>query len=146
MIESLFETHIKVVNLDRSRKFYEGILGLTMGFQDPRRIHFYWIGGHNHSMLGLWENQGDIPKQHFAFCVSITKLKEAIELLQRHEIKTYNFFEELTDCPSVFGWMPAASIYFFDPDGHKLEFISPLEETAKPELGIISWDEWLSFS
>jgi len=46
----------------------------------------------------------------------------------------------------VFAWMPAVAIYFNDPDGHSLEFIAPLEEKAKPELGVVSYDEWLGAS
>ena len=42
----------------------------------------------------------------------------------------------------VFSWMPALAIYFDDPDGHCLEFISILEGEPKPELGIITYDEW----
>jgi hypothetical protein len=42
----------------------------------------------------------------------------------------------------VFAWMPAVSIYFDDPDGHCLEFISILKGKAKPDLGIITYEEW----
>jgi uncharacterized protein YabN with tetrapyrrole methylase and pyrophosphatase domain len=34
------------------------------------------------------------------------------------------------------------AIYFNDPDGHYLEFIAILDEEARPELGVISYDEW----
>jgi hypothetical protein len=37
-----------------------------------------------------------------------------------------NFFDEPTDVFSVFRWMPAASIYFDDPDGHLLELLARL--------------------
>lgn len=42
----------------------------------------------------------------------------------------------------VFAWMPAIAIYFDDPDGHCLEFIAILDEEAKPELGVVSFEEW----
>ncbi|WP_299568647.1 hypothetical protein [uncultured Pedobacter sp.] len=42
--------------------------------------------------------------------------------------------------------MPAIAIYFNDPDGHYLEFISIIEGEAKPELGVISYEEWLEYS
>jgi hypothetical protein len=38
--------------------------------------------------------------------------------------------------------MPAVSVYFTDPDGHSLEFISMLPDEAKPELGMVPWSEW----
>ena len=44
--------------------------------------------------------------------------------------------------PEVIPWVPAASVYFDDPDGHSLEFICMLDETPRPELGQVSWSEW----
>jgi lactoylglutathione lyase len=44
--------------------------------------------------------------------------------------------------PIVLCWMPAASVYFDDPDGNSLEFIAMLEEQSRPELGRVSWSEW----
>ena len=43
----------------------------------------------------------------------------------------------------VFGWMPAIAIYFNDPDGHSLECIAMLPGAPKPEVGVVSWEEWL---
>ena len=40
--------------------------------------------------------------------------------------------------------MPAIAIYFNDPDGNALEFIAMLEGEAKPDLGVISYEEWLN--
>ena len=44
----------------------------------------------------------------------------------------------------MIGWMPAAALYFRDPGGHLLEYLAMLEENPKPDLGIISWSEWLA--
>jgi hypothetical protein len=44
--------------------------------------------------------------------------------------------------PVVLSWMPAASVYFDDPDGHSLEFICMLDDVPRPELGQISWSDW----
>jgi hypothetical protein len=41
----------------------------------------------------------------------------------------------------VFGWMPALTIHFRDPDGHSLEFIAMLPDAPRPELGVVSWDD-----
>jgi hypothetical protein len=38
--------------------------------------------------------------------------------------------------------MPAVSIYFHDPDGHSLELIAMLSGQPRPELGVISWEQW----
>jgi hypothetical protein len=44
--------------------------------------------------------------------------------------------------PSVFGFIPAAAIYFDDPDGHVLELLAPIPAAPRPDLGILSWPEW----
>jgi lactoylglutathione lyase len=52
------------------------------------------------------------------------------------------FFGEETTKPSVISWMPAASVYFRDPDGHMLEYLTMLDKEPRPDLGIIPWSEW----
>jgi lactoylglutathione lyase len=42
----------------------------------------------------------------------------------------------------VLCWMPAASVYFDDPDGHSLEFIAMLPDRPRPDLGRLSWSDW----
>jgi lactoylglutathione lyase len=38
--------------------------------------------------------------------------------------------------------MPAASLYFRDPDGNMLELLSMLSDPPQPELGIVGWSRW----
>ncbi|WP_427036919.1 hypothetical protein [Cytobacillus pseudoceanisediminis] len=38
--------------------------------------------------------------------------------------------------------MPAASVYFYDPDGHSLEYIAVLEGEARPYLNPTYLSEW----
>ena len=52
-------------------------------------------------------------------------------------------FSNPTDEPVVLTWMPAASVYFHDPDGHQLEFICMLPDPPQPELGVVTWSRWL---
>ena len=66
-------------------------------------------------------------------------IEEVIEDVIEEEVVIEDNFNET---PMVFSWMPALAIYFDDPDGHCLEFISILEGQPKPELGIITFDEW----
>jgi hypothetical protein len=42
----------------------------------------------------------------------------------------------------VLAWMPAASVYFHDPDGNLLEYITMLDGPARPELGVVRWADW----
>lgn len=44
--------------------------------------------------------------------------------------------------PAVLCEMPAAVVYFLDPDGNQLEFLAMLPEEPRPELGIVNWTRW----
>jgi lactoylglutathione lyase len=35
--------------------------------------------------------------------------------------------------------MPAAAVYFRDPDGHQLEYLAMLDEEPRPDRGIVPW-------
>ncbi|WP_206920039.1 VOC family protein [Alicyclobacillus suci] len=143
MIEGLFETHINVANLEKASQFYEDVLGLTLAYEDSRRVRFYWLGKPGNAMLGIWEKEpSQIIRQHYAFQTSLDNMKRVVPWLKGRGIAVRNFLNDGTERPFVFGWMPAVSIYFSDPDGHSLEFISMLPGAPKPELGIVSWDEW----
>ena len=124
--------------------FYENILDLKLGTLDQkRRIAFYWVGGQNVSMLGLWEQpSGGFALQHFAFEVSEDDLERWIRRLVENRIEIHNFLNTDDKRPLVFGWMPAVSIYFPDPDGHELELLATLPDKARPDLGIVSWADW----
>ncbi|GEM45500.1 VOC family protein [Deinococcus cellulosilyticus] len=144
IIEGLFETHINVRNLEQSMDFYGQVLGLELAhLEEQRRIAFYWIGGRGQAMLGLWETPPEeVATQHFAFRTSLEKLHLAAAYLRERQLTGYNFLGDGTDVPMVFGWMPALALYFRDPDGHSLEFITMLEGQPRPELGVISLEAW----
>jgi catechol-2,3-dioxygenase len=145
MIRGLFETHIDVADLDRACRFYGEILGLECGLLDhERRAAFYWIGRRGEAMLGLWEKPAaQIQPQHFAFCASLEDLlKRAIPFLRERNLAPYNFLDDGAERPMVFGWMPALALYFRDPDGHALEFIAMLPDDPRPEVTVVSWDDW----
>ena len=146
MITGLFESHIQVSSLETSMKFYSALPGLELATIDQkRRIAFYWMGQRGEAMLGLWENKGDFAPQHFAFRSEIDFiLKEAVPTLNRMNIECYNFLKDGRSKPMVFTWMPAIAIYFKDPDHHELELIAMLPQKPKPELGIISYEEWIA--
>ncbi|MBR2567198.1 MAG: VOC family protein [Paenibacillus sp.] len=144
MIKGIYETHLNVTDLTRSHHFYKNILGLPHAYGQPERGNsFYWIGGERHAMLGLWEKKpAQVQRQHFAFHVSLEDMKHAVEYLENKGITTRNFQDDDIGELYVFGWMPAVSVYFSDPDGHSLEFIAVLPDEAKPELGLVLWSEW----
>ncbi|WP_342554598.1 VOC family protein [Paenibacillus sp. FSL R7-0652] len=144
MIKGIYETHLNVTNLEKSHHFYEKVLGLTHAHGQPERgVSFYWVGGERNAMLGLWEKDpAQVQRQHFAFHVSLEDMKHAVEYLENKGIATRNFQDDDIGELYVFGWMPAVSVYFADPDGHSLEFIAVLPDEARPELGLVPWSEW----
>ena len=68
---------------------------------------------------------------------------EASNRLKANGITPLSFFGEETAKPSVIGWRPAAAIYFQDPDNHLIEYLTMLDHSPRPDLGIIPWSEWL---
>lgn len=145
MIRSLFETHIHVTDLERSVAFYAGALGLEVGRrEEDRRVAFLWLGGRGESMLGLWEKpQDQVLPQHFAFRAGVDDVVDrSVAWLKQRGLACHNFLRDGTERPMVFGWMPAVSIYFRDPDGHSLELIAMLPDAPRSDLGILSWEEW----
>jgi catechol 2,3-dioxygenase-like lactoylglutathione lyase family enzyme len=148
MIKGLYETHLFVESLERSIDFYKNVLGLQQAhYEEGRRIAFFWIGQAKEYMLGVWEKPKDeIDIRHFAFrCEADFILNDAVAFLKERNLQPYNFLKDGKEQPMVFAWMPAIAIYFNDPDGHVLEFISVVEGEGKPELGVISYEDWLKF-
>lgn len=147
MIKGLYETHLFVEDLERSIEFYKNVLGLQQcRFNDERRLAFFWIGEEKQAMLGLWEMpKEEVVPRHFAFeSESDWILNDSVDFLKSNDLTPWNFLNDGTDQPMVFTWTPAISIYFADPDGHYLEFISVLPGDAHPErqTEVVSWEEW----
>jgi lactoylglutathione lyase len=146
-IRGLFEAHLTVTNLPRSMSFFNDALGLKLAQVFPeRKVAFYWIGRQGDSMLGLWE-AGTGPQRmnlHVAFSVEINDLLQASQRLRKANIIPLDFNGEPTDEPVVFAWMPAASLFFHDPDGNLLEFLSMLPDAPQCDLGVVKWSRWKS--
>ena len=138
----LFEAHLGVADLERSAAFYEETLNLPLAHMDERGARFYWIGGPGVTMLGLWKTDPDrIVRNHLAFRMTPEELPDVMDTLRKRGVKLRNFRGDGEE-PLVFGWMPAVSIYFEDPDGHSLEYIAMLPGKPAPELGVVTMEEW----
>ncbi|MTH99445.1 VOC family protein [Roseibium sp. RKSG952] len=144
-IMGLYETHLPVRDLERSVAFYRDIVGLELGRIIPgRKVAFFWAGGKETGMLGLWET-GSAPlamKLHFAFRMSAEGITHACEYLKAQGVQPLGFGGHPVDEPDVIAWMPAAVVYFKDPDGHSIEFLHVLEEPAQPELDKLPLSRW----
>jgi lactoylglutathione lyase len=147
MIKGLYETHLFVADLQRSIDFYTRVLQLKQCYYEAeRKAAFFWIGSDKQAMLGLWEKPKEqIDFRHFAFeCDLDFVLHESVQFLKSHGITPWNFLKNGEEVPMVFTWLPALSIYFSDPDGHSLEFISLLKGDSQPEQGVVSYPKWVA--
>ncbi|MGX9965573.1 VOC family protein [Roseomonas sp. F4] len=142
----LFETHLNVRDLDRSVAFFfRHVVGLEPAHVvEHRAAAFLWIGGRGHAMLGLWAGSSspNAMKLHIAFALPLEEVLAAPARLRAAGVEPLDFFAQPTQESTVLTWMPAASVYFRDPDGHSIEVLAMLDEAPRPELGNIPWSEW----
>ncbi|MGE5212388.1 MAG: VOC family protein [Nitrospirota bacterium] len=145
----LYETHLPVANTEIAKDFYTTIVGLPFAYRDPTRdIIFLWAASKEQGMIGLWgpgtaygPGTGTARKSHLAFAVSFDQLVAAIKRLNDGGVETFGFGGHQTNEPTVIGWMPSAQIYFRDPDGHIVEFISILPD--RPDSAFIgTYSDW----
>ena len=145
VVDRLFEAHLTVTNLNRSMAFYRECLGFELAHVVPeRQAAFFWIGSRGTTMLGLW-GSGSGPQKtttHIAFAAALDDVIAAPQRLQSVGITALDFVGEPTEEPVVLAWMPAAAVYFRDPDGHLLEYIAMLDDQPAPDNGVLTWREW----
>lgn len=147
-VKGLFETHISVKDRQVSKEFYQRVVGLELATEIPARdITFFWVGGHKKQLLGIWGANSPNPPIsrghfHFAFEVELQEFDTIVARLKELDVQPLDFNLKPTDEPVVIGWVPNLSIYFKDPDGHSLEFLAVMPETARPEVGVVNWSEW----
>lgn len=144
-VRNLFETHLTTVDLARSIQFYKDVIGLRLAHvTSTRGAAFFWIGPGKKAMLGVWLT-GSGPQRmqlHTAFQVSLADVLAAPQVLAAAGITPLDFDGAITDEPVVLAWMPAASVFFRDPDGHLLEFIAMLPDEPDADRGVVRWSAW----
>jgi lactoylglutathione lyase len=143
-VTGLFESHLPVRDLDRSVAFYRDVVELELGLHDgDLGAAFFWVE-QRRSMLGLWAS-GPAPlgiSLHVAFSASLDEVLSAPGRLRELGLTPLSFYGDETDEPSVIGWLPAAAVYFRDPDGHLLEYLSVLDTPPDPGRGVLPWSSW----
>lgn len=144
-ILGIYETHLPVRDLERSISFYRDKIGLEVAkFLPERRVAFFWVGSKEKGMLGLWQS-GAGPLNmtlHFSFRCSVEALMSGCARLEAQGIQPLGFHGEPVSEPVVIGWMPAASLYFKDPDGHSIEMLAVLPDDPDPGFGVQSHSAW----
>jgi catechol 2,3-dioxygenase-like lactoylglutathione lyase family enzyme len=109
---------LPVTDLDRSRKFYEDLLGMKVIEQSPRMV--FLQTGDDHVILAKgkeplkYDSSKNTPVHH-AFKVQPKDFESSIQFLRKNGVEVFNI-EDRNE--GVF-WGPQA--YFLDPDGNKLE-------------------------
>jgi metallothiol transferase len=116
--QGMLHFSLPVTDLNRSRKFYEGVLGLKVIGQSPRMVFlqtgddFLILAKENDALR--YDTAKSTPVHH-AFRVKPEEFQSSIDELRRNDVEVFNIEDRNT---GVF-WGPQA--YFLDPDGNKLE-------------------------
>jgi lactoylglutathione lyase len=144
-VRGLFETHLTVRDVPRSVDFYRDVVGLSLALDLPERnAAFMWIGERGRAMLGLWGIGSSVNSMtlHIAFEVALDDVLASPQRLREHGVTPLSFLGAETNEADVLAWMPAAAVYFEDPDGHLLEYLAMLDEQPRPDAGVVAWSEW----
>ena len=117
----LLHFSLPVTDLNRSRSFYEGVLGMKVVEQLPRMV--FLQTGDDYLILAKgtdvmkYDSSKSTPVHH-AFKVKPEEFQSSIDDLRKNGVEVFNIEDRNT---GVF-WGPQA--YFLDPDGNKLEVVA----------------------
>jgi catechol 2,3-dioxygenase-like lactoylglutathione lyase family enzyme len=127
-IRGIVETCVNVSDMNRARRFYEGLFGFAVMEHDERFSAFqvgadvlllFTAGASDHPMSvngGVIPPHNTVGAGHFAFAVSRDELETWRQVLADQQIQI----------ESEVRWERGGnSIYFRDPDGNLLELVSP---------------------
>lgn len=153
----LYEAHLPVTDLVRSLDFYVDRLGFEPGHGDSTgssALLLYDLdakhGAAARWMLGLFEvdhvSHRHPAEYHIAFRAAEEDVDRMIPSLRERGIDPVHPVtaprQGPMEEPIVHGWMPAASVFFHDPDGHLIELIADLSDAPRPELVYCPLSEW----
>jgi metallothiol transferase len=116
--QGMLHFSLAVTDLDRSRKFYEGVLGLKVVEQSPRMV--FLRTGDDYLILAKekdsikYETNKSTPVHH-AFRVRPEDFQPSIEELRKNGVEVFNIEKRNT------GVFSGPQAYFLDPEVNKLE-------------------------
>ena len=122
-ITQIDHVSVLITDLERSRRFYGSVLGLTE-IHRPRTFDFMvvWYDlGNMHIHLLLKENADALSPRHFA--LRVTDAAAARVYFQHHGVVT----QETTPIPG------ADRFFIFDPDANRIEVIQWLRPYSSEE-------------
>ena len=123
---------VRVLDLERSKKFYKDVLGFTILEEDPEHGGtFLSLPGQSHCIDLFQTKDLDVAQRqtpgvrglgHIAFRVaSEADLKEASDSLRAHGVEILRTIDHVSQ----------KSIYFEDPDGNTLEIYYELPDALE---------------
>jgi len=127
-------TMLAVKDLDRARKFYEDVLGLTpVGPQDPE-VQLYQTGD---SRLAVYVSQYAGTNRATALTWEIDSVEDTVRELKGRGIEFEHYdLPGTTRKGDVHVSGPVRNAWFKDPDGNILAIMSGMEVVkGKPEVG-----------
>ena len=148
----LYEVHLPVTDLQRSIDFYTSKLGFKLGWGMPggsSALLIYDDEG-KRWMLGLFRVDTVVHRSpadyHISFRVAEEQADAMVPWLRERGIKPFHPphapIQGTVNEPIVHGWMPAAAVFFKDPDGHILELIADLSDAPRPDFLYRPLSEW----
>jgi catechol 2,3-dioxygenase-like lactoylglutathione lyase family enzyme len=149
--QGLYEVHVPVTDLARSIAFYAK-LGFHLGFgsEGESGALLLFEAGDTRWMLGLYRleevSHRHPAESHIALRVPEARIDDVIPDLERRGIEPVHPphapLQGRMREPIVHGWMPAAAVFFRDPDGHLLELIAELRAAPRPEVVYQPLSKW----
>ncbi len=142
-----FEVFLPVGDVDRAKAFYIDKLGFSLGHQESASSALLlYTEGATRWMLGLSRVTHVERRHHVSFRVRAADVDQMLPYLRARGIEPVHparaSREGPVHEPIVHGWMPAAAVFFEDPDGHLLELIADLPDDPRPELLFCPLSEW----
>ena len=146
-----YEMFLPVTDMERSINFYVEKLDFVVGRQESPASALLMYNDHgSRSMLGLFKVEEVERRYHFSFRVLEENVDQMVPALVARGIVPEHPPRDSVQGPMrepiVHGWMPAASVFFTDPDGHLLELIADLSDAPRPEVLYCPLSEWRSGS